>query len=333
MAASSLLRPLPLRQLLLGKTGATWTATSPPCSASLGGECPEEETWLRLGDLLDNPKPGKLFERKPQPSDVSQGSLADCWLLSSIAALAEFPQRVEQLFVTKDWNREGKYTIQIVDRKTGQPVQITVDDYVPCTEDREPINAQLCNGQMWVALLEKAFAKHYGGYASLEIGRSAFALFELTGKKILSLQRDDESKVWEVYNMEYYEGSMYEESEGHKFSTPEKLHAYISELDRRKCVMCCSAAAGSPKFEKLNLLDGHEYTLIGALRVDNFCLLHLRNPWGRFEWNGDWSDSSDLWQQHPNVKAEAHFENADDGAFWMDAKDFMKAFGFVHAAP
>jgi hypothetical protein len=32
------------------------------------------------------------------------------------------------------------------------------------------------------------------------------------------------------------------------------------------------------------LLQGHAYTVIGVREVDGFQLVHLRNPWGRFEW-------------------------------------------------
>ena len=41
-------------------------------------------------------------------------------------------------------------------------------------------------------------------------------------------------------------------------------------------------------------------------------LVKLRNPWGKFEWTGDWSDKSPLWP-----KNYSHVLDEDDGCFWM----------------
>ena len=45
---------------------------------------------------------------------------------------------------------------------------------------------------------------------------------------------------------------------------------------------------------------------------------------------GAWSDESELWQKHPQVKEECKpAMDADDGMFWMAWGDFLKYFGTV----
>jgi len=53
-------------------------------------------------------------------------------------------------------------------------------------------------------------------------------------------------------------------------------------------------------------------------------LLHLRNPWGHKEWNGDWSDNSNLWTEE--LKKKFHLVSSDDGEFYMSLPDFVKFF-------
>ena len=53
----------------------------------------------------------------------------------------------------------------------------------------------------------------------------------------------------------------------------------------------------------------------------------LRNPWGNFEWKGNWGDSSNLWT--PELKKKVDFKDVDDGSFWMCFEDFSKYFSRV----
>jgi len=49
-------------------------------------------------------------------------------------------------------------------------------------------------------------------------------------------------------------------------------------------------------------------------------LVRLRNPWGKLEWKGDWSDNSPLWT--PKLKAELRVVDSDNGIFYMSISDF-----------
>jgi hypothetical protein len=65
-------------------------------------------------------------------------------------------------------------------------------------------------------------------------------------------------------------------------------------------------------------------------------LVKLRNPWGSFEWKGDWSDDSSLWKKHPTIKLEmGQFDffgskvDNNDGCFYMSWDDFLKHFDMI----
>jgi hypothetical protein len=48
---------------------------------------------------------------KIDPNDIMQGYCGDCYYLSSIASLAEFPDRIKNIFVTKEVNAAGCYAV------------------------------------------------------------------------------------------------------------------------------------------------------------------------------------------------------------------------------
>ncbi|KAK3236306.1 hypothetical protein CYMTET_53543, partial [Cymbomonas tetramitiformis] len=88
---------------------------------------------------------------------------------------------------------------------------------------------------------------------------------------------------------------------------------------------------GSDDSESIDgLVKGHAYSLITVKEVEGFRLLCLRNPWGSFEWKGDWSDESPLWEKHSKVKKECKPRlDGNDGRFWMEWSDFTRYFSSV----
>jgi S-formylglutathione hydrolase FrmB len=74
-----------------------------------------------------------------------------------------------------------------------------------------------------------------------------------------------------------------------------------------------AASAGSTEaakgaLEELGLIGNHSYGLIGVVEIedrfgDKVQLIQLRNPWGDFEWKGDWGDDSPCWTEETKKMA------------------------------
>jgi calpain-15 len=75
-----------------------------------------------------------------------------------------------------------------------------VDDYFPCRSINSsvPIFSKAHGDELWVLLMEKAYAKIYGSYATIEGGDPAHALRDLTGAPYESLDDcPDLDKLWD----------------------------------------------------------------------------------------------------------------------------------------
>jgi len=57
-----------------------------------------------------------------------------------------------------------------------------VDDQIPCTADgTQPAFSKNHGNELWVILLEKAWAKIHGSYAAIDGGHAHFTMRDLTG--------------------------------------------------------------------------------------------------------------------------------------------------------
>jgi calpain-15 len=115
------------------------------------------------------------------PQDIKQQAIADCYLLGAIATLATQPGLVRRLFDIEEANEYGVYAIWLNINGTWR--EFVVDDYFPIVSPGRLAFVKPTQNQreIWVMLLEKAYAKAYGGYYKLNLGRAGEALRDLTG--------------------------------------------------------------------------------------------------------------------------------------------------------
>lgn len=105
------------------------------------------------------------------PSDVEQGALGDCYFVAQLAAQARTnPSRILELI--KD-NGNGTFTVTLFLKDKAQPwkrvpTPIVVNSEFPQKDGgvayAKPGDRSTTGPELWVMLIEKAFAKHSGSY-------------------------------------------------------------------------------------------------------------------------------------------------------------------------
>lgn len=72
---------------------------------------------------------------------------------------------------------------------------------------------------------------------------------------------------------------------------------------------------------------GHAYSILRAVEYADERLLMVRNPWGKSEWNGPWSDGSAQWNAQSIQELGHTF--GDDGVFWIPYLDLLKKYSVI----
>lgn len=211
-------------------------------------------TFKRASEFMD-PRQIQVF-LGIDPNDIRQGILGDCYLLCSFSVLAERPKLIKRLFITEQYNEEGCYALWLND--DGSWRSIIVDDYFPCTPHGGPAFTKTNGPELWVLLLEKAYAKIYGGYDVIEGGVPPYALRDLTGAPYDFLESNDPQELWN----------------------------FIKESDDRKYLITCYTKNAQTREERnpLGIVSGHAYSILDAKEVHTIegteRIIQIRNPWG-----------------------------------------------------
>lgn len=211
-----------------------------------------------------------------------------------------------------------------------------------------------------MALIEKGAAKLHGSYEALEGGSVEEALRTLTGfptqrLHLVATDGSSRKKGMGGGGKERARDSGGEEDPDVQWARLLSFHE-AGFLLGASCGCGDGGEAAAAAAEAMGLLVEHAYSVLevravagpppppGAprgYRGSGARLLKLRNPWGRLEWRGDWSDDSPLWTAE--LRAQLGFPEAgrrlpagpkgggdgDDGVFWMAWDDFRDYFTAV----
>ena len=144
---------------------------------------PHVVQWMRI----TNTAPKTYDERRlawtvfasPQPSDIQQGILGDCWFVAALSLIAQRPNLLHRLLLTQTVNTAGIYRVRIC--HNGLWKIVVIDDSFPSSNGFDLVFTQAKHRQMYAPLLEKACAKIFGSFAALENGSLMEGLHLMTG--------------------------------------------------------------------------------------------------------------------------------------------------------
>lgn len=232
-----------------------------------------DTTWKPVQD-------GKLYVDSISYDDVVQGSIGDCYLAASLSAVAAANPDIVKNAITD--NGDNTYSVRFYEG--GREVKIQVDGDVAQSSYGGARYAHSRQGsELWVGLLEKAYAQWKGGYSAIGNGGwMAPALEALTGAPASHTQLAG-------LNAEQVAGA-------------------IEAAAARGRPMTASTS-GTPGLR--DLVPHHAYSVFGVVRQGGEAWVQLRNPWASGEVGRDGQlDGSFMMRASDFVK---HFEDFQIG--------------------
>jgi hypothetical protein len=209
---------------------------------------------------------GKLFINPPSPNDVEQGQMGDCYFLSSLAALAKtHPEILKQAITGPD--KDGNYDVTFYKNNRGQILGVTTggDTTVVAVDVKVPVDAQSGqmayghspgdgkNNELWVALIEKAYAQYQGSYDTIGHGG------------------------WSQNAFSAVDGWPSTTFNPATTSPQDGINALL-QAKQNNWPITADVLGGDPaQLDTLKLVNDHSYTVLDV-KPDGSVM--LRNPWG-----------------------------------------------------
>ena len=192
-----------------------------------------------MSQIFKNPA---IFKDGIDPFDIKQGALGDCYFLAVLSSMAEDPKDIQALFHTQQINSAGCYLVFLY--INGVKRSVIIDDYLP-VKYGQPLYAKSRDEEVWVCLLEKAWAKLHGNYKRVEGGDPCFASNHVAGVPGKRLDHRDEDL------------------------NEADFAALLKECDRREYTMIAATPGQGESLNAYGIVAGHAYSLISVTDVND----------------------------------------------------------------
>ena len=221
--------------------------------------------------------------------------------------LTQYEERIQSLFITKIKNNVGAYAVTLLIQ--GEEHIITIDDLIACKKNGHPAFSKSRLEELWLILLEKAWAKINGNYMNTWLGTPQEAFWSFSRAPCvyeynLSLKNQiDKYRIWNI----------------------------IIQAFNNKWVICTNTdELGKKRSDELGLVSLHAYSILKIFSFKNLKLLKLRNPWGDKEWKGDYSNHSILWTDELKSTIGKEDLICKKGTFFLKYEDFLNYFPWTY---
>ncbi|CAF3351750.1 unnamed protein product [Rotaria socialis] len=267
--------------------------------------------WLRPERIRwpteDKHYPIAVFNQ-PHPKDIIQGRLGNCWLIAALSLIAEVPQILYKVMITKRHNPVGLYRVRLCNQGIWQVV--TIDDLLPVSTSNSLVFSRSKKKQLFAPLIEKALAKMHGSYMALKSGRCDEGLQTLTGEpcEVLFLRSSDPEKKPDLNQI--WLSILQSRAKGYLMTCP-----------------CSNKRFSEQIFNRMGLESDHAYSILDARQVNSQRLVRLRNPWGEKEWKGAVHENWTKWPKALRNKLTT--SSVNDGVFWMPWEQMPSFFSSV----
>jgi hypothetical protein len=229
---------------------------------------------------------GSLFVDGVNGDDVQQGQIGDCYFAAAMAEVAHtHPEAIEKMF-TK--NADGTLNVRFWEQSGSgyKPVDVKIDGDLPLAWGGLRYAHARDNKELWVPLLEKAYAQWKGGYEAIGAGGNpGDVMTAITGK-----------------------GSDYNWVS--PSTNTDKLFKTIQDAMKagKSAAAVTYGEHSSVKYDGTGVYADHTYSIWGVSEENGKKFIQLRNPWGEVEWTGEGKDTK------------------DDGIFKMPMSEFIKYY-------